>query len=111
MELEIGAASKSDYAAKAIRRISDNAAYQANVVAIDGLVKTLKYHHIVAWGKWLGFTPETVNKSLIDAEVDNAPADAVQKIDGVWICLEDIKNETNRKRVDDIAMSSANRDH
>jgi hypothetical protein len=92
-----------------IKRISDKAAYEANMAAISTLVRTQKYHHIVAWGKFLGFTPETVKKSVSEAEAENAPADAIQKIDGRWRCLADIENESNRQRVNDIATGFRSR--
>jgi len=84
---------------------SDRAAYTANAAAIDELVSTEKYHHMVAWGKWLGFTPRTVEKYVNQAEDENAPTDAVQKIDGQWVRLQDVANETNRRRVDEIART------
>ena len=67
-----------------IPSISDPAANEANIAAIDKLVKTRKYHHIVAWGKWLGFSPQTVQQSVEQAEADQAPEDAIQKIDRRW---------------------------
>ena len=89
-----------------IPRISDQAAYEANITAIDQRVTTDKYFHIVAWGKWLGFTPETVRQALEVAESDLAPSDAIQKIDGRWLRLHDIQNESNRNRVDELARRS-----
>ena len=93
-----------------IPRVADKVANDANIASIDRLVKTPKYHHIVAWGKWLGFTPETVCKHIQEAEADSAPADAIQKIDGQWLRLADIANETNRRRVEEIANSDGFRD-
>jgi hypothetical protein len=86
-----------------IPKVSDRAANDANLAAIDRLVRTQKYHHIIAWGKFLGFTPVTITQTISDAEVDNAPADAIQKIDGRWNTLADIENETNRQRVEALA--------
>ncbi len=88
---------------RVIRDMSDEAVNQANVKGIDTLVKTQKYRHIVAWGKFLGFTPATVLEYVRQAEADNAPADVIQQIDGKWLRLEDIKNETNRHRVSELA--------
>ena len=87
-----------------IPKIIDNVANHANSAAIDALLKTLKYGHIVAWGKWLGFTPEAVLKYVQDADADDAPADAIQKIDGQWLRLGDIHNESNRRQVDEMAL-------
>lgn len=84
---------------------SDAAAFSTNASAIDQHVSTDRYHHIIAWGKWLGFTPKTVEKYLTQAVADDAPADSVQKIDGQWVRLGDVGNETNRKRVDEIATN------
>jgi hypothetical protein len=86
-----------------IPRIADEAANSANMAEIDRLVSTQKYRHIVAWGKWLGFTPVAVLQIVREAEADNAPPDAIQKIDGRWLRLEDIANETNRRRVEELA--------
>lgn len=87
-------------------RISDRAAYEANIVAIDNVAKTQKYYHIIAWAKWLGFIPETARKILEEAQLDDAPPDALQKVDGRWLCLGDINNESNRNRVDNLAKES-----
>ncbi len=76
------------------------------MVEIDNVVKTQKYHHIVAWAKWLGFTPESARKIIEEAQLDDAPADAIQKVDGRWLCLGDINNESNRNRVDNLATDS-----
>lgn len=90
-----------------IPRLSDELAKEANLAAIDRLASTDKYHHIVAWGKWLGFTPSTVVESIRLAEAENPPADVVQKVDGKWVRLGDVANESNRQRVDEIAKSSS----
>lgn len=86
-----------------IPSMADAAANQANIAEIDRLVKTDKYIHVVAWGKFLGFTPATVLKYVQEAETDGAPADAIQKIEGRWLTLDDITNDSNRKRVEEIA--------
>ena len=92
--------------ASTIPRISDTAAYRENMVAIDRMVSTPKCYHIIAWGKWLGLTPETVRNIIEAAQSDNAPPDAIQKIDGRWLRLQDIENESNRNCVDDLASGS-----
>lgn len=89
-----------------IPSMSDRAANDANLAAIDRQVRTEKYHHIVAWGKFLGFTPATITTSIQQAETDEAPLDAIQKVDGKWLRLGDIENETNRERVNAIAGQS-----
>src|SRR5689334_8664917 len=81
-----------------IPSIADLAANNANMAAIDRLVATRTYHHIVAWGKWLGFTPDTVRNLVQEAEADGAPANAIQKIDGKWLTSGDIQNEGNRSK-------------
>lgn len=86
-----------------IPSIFDRAANDANMAAIDQHVRTTKFRHIVAWGKWLGFTPETVQKSVEQAEADHAPEDVIQKIDGEWLRVTDIANDANRKRFDELA--------
>lgn len=91
----------------AIPRMADRAANDANIAAIDRLCRTQKYRHIVAWGKFLGLTPTTICSSLEQAEADNAPVDAIQKVGGAWLCLGDIVNETNRKAVGDLATPAA----
>ena len=49
-----------------IASTADRNAYSVNCLAIDNLVKTKRFRYIVAWGKWLGFTPDAVQKlSLI----------------------------------------------
>ena len=77
--------------------------------AIDTAVQATRYTYIVAWGKWLGFTPATVLDYLAQAEADGAPLDSTQKIDGIWLGLDDIANETNRKRVEALAGESPKR--
>ena len=47
-----------------IPSVSDMVANTENMDAIDRLVVCGKHRHIVAWGKWLGFTPQTVLKSV-----------------------------------------------
>ena len=86
-----------------IPRSSDRAANAANIAAIDKLVSTGTYHHIMAWGKFLGFTPTTVSRQVTEAEADQAPFDSIQKIDGRWLRLSDIVNESNRRRVAELA--------
>lgn len=88
---------------RVIRSISDAAAYKANCEAIDRLVGKCGYPYIVAWGKFLGFTPETVHEYVRQAEVDNAPMEAIQKLDDGWSVVSSIKNETNRRRVMELA--------
>ena len=78
---------------------SDRAAYEANMAAIDRLIGQCRYPYIVAWGKFLGFTPQAVQEYVQDAEADNAPAESIQKFDDGWSVLSDIVNETNRQRV------------
>jgi hypothetical protein len=73
------------------------------IAAIDRLVKADTYRHIIAWGKWLGFTPSAVQESVRLAESENAPADVLQKVDGEWIRVGDIVNEEDRSQVDAIA--------
>lgn len=84
----------------------DRASTAANSAAIDRLIPTTRYPYLVAWAKWLGFTPEAVRQGVLEAEKDNAPQDSIQKIDGRWLVLDDIKNDTNRKRVEKIARAS-----
>ncbi|WP_459556770.1 hypothetical protein [Lacunimicrobium album] len=86
-----------------IPSITDTVANAANMAAIDLLVVTRKYRHIVAWGKWLGITPQTVLKTIELAEKEDAPEDSIQKIDGRWLRVVDIVNQTNRNRVDELA--------
>ena len=90
-----------------IASISDKTAHAENIAAIDRLVVPGKYRHIVAWGKWLGFTPQTVLKSIELAKAEDAPEDAIQKIDGRWIRVGDIANQTNRDRVAELARCSS----
>ena len=77
------------------------------MIAIDRLVKPTKYRHIVGWGKWLGFTPDTVRRELIQAENDDAPIDVVQKAGDRWLRLDDIQNETNRLRVIELSKNNS----
>ena len=86
-----------------IPSISDTVANSENMEAIDSRIVPGKYRHIVAWGKWLGFTPQTVLESVELADADDAPEDAIQKIDGRWLRVGDIANQTNRERVDKLA--------
>lgn len=90
-----------------ISSISDRVAYRENMDAIDRWVRSRKYAFIIAWGKWLGFTPETVLSYIAQAEADDAPLDVTQKIDGVWLRVSDIANDTNRNRVEALADESA----
>lgn len=88
-----------------IPSVSDEAARKANDEAIDRLVGECRYPYIVAWGKFLGFTPEAVQEYVREAEANDAPPDAIQKIDGEWLTVTGIRNETNRKRVLELANS------
>ena len=90
-----------------IPSITDKTADAANLAAIDSLVKALNHPYVVAWGKWLGFTPTAVQQSVSEAEADNAPHKAIQKIDGRWLTLEDINNDQNRRTVEEIANKGA----
>ena len=92
--------------ASVIPKIADAVAYEANMIEIDRLVKTTKYRHIVGWGKWLGFTPDTVQRELAQAENDDVPIDVVQKAGNRWLRLGDIQNETNRLRVIELSKIS-----
>jgi hypothetical protein len=94
---------QTDSTGSVILSISDKAANDANMAAIDQLVGMTRYRHIVAWGKLLGFTPQTVQKSIIQAEAESAPSDAIQKIDGNWFRIGDIANDANQQRVNDLA--------
>lgn len=76
--------------------------------AIDTLIGASRYPYIVAWGKWLGFKPETVRNDVVKAETDDAPHESVQKIDGRWVFLADIQNDSNRQRIIAIAGSRGN---
>lgn len=58
---------------------------------------------IEAWGKFLGFTASTISTQLQEAQADSAPREAIQKIDGRWLTLDDIQNATNRQRVIELA--------
>jgi hypothetical protein len=86
--------------------IADQVANAANQAAIDRLVSSEKYPCIVAWGKWLGFTPETVLQQVRQAEADNAPADAIQKVQEGWLRLADITSEVNRAAVVGLSHSA-----
>lgn len=86
-----------------IPNMADKSANDANIAAIDRLVRTEKYHHILAWGKFLGFTPATISSILLEAETDKAPENAIQKVDGKWLTVDDIENESNRLRVNGLA--------
>ena len=86
---------------------ADPVAYRANMRAIDEQVAPKTYAYIIAWGKWLGFTPFSVQRSVDEAVVDNAPLDVIQKIDGKWLHLDGIANDTNRNRVMALANPSA----
>jgi hypothetical protein len=90
---------------RVIPSVSDAAAYEANCDAIDRLVGECQYPYIVAWGKFLGFSPETVKEYVEQAEADNAPAEAIQKSDDKWMLLSSVKNESNRKRVMELAAT------
>ena len=87
-----------------IPSISDTAAYKANCEAIDRLVGECRYPYIVAWGKFLGLAPETVKEYLVTAEADKAPTEAIQKFDDEWMLLSTIRNESNRRRVIELAQ-------
>ncbi|AMV17412.1 hypothetical protein [Planctomyces sp. SH-PL14] len=81
----------------------------ANIAAIDRLVDATRYPYVVAWGKWLGFTPQAVQKNVLQAQEDNAPPESIQKIDGQWRVLDDIQNDENRRRVVQFARSAHGR--
>lgn len=89
---------------RVIRRISDPGANEANCDAIDRLIGECRHPYIVAWGKFLGFAPETVKEYIQKAEAENAPVEAVQKLDDEWILLSSIKDEVNRSRVANLAQ-------
>lgn len=89
-----------------IPSIADKAANSANSAAIDLMIDAARYPYIVAWGKWLGFTPETVQKTVAEAEADDAPPEAIQKINGRWSTLSDIVDESNRQHVAEIALGT-----
>lgn len=90
---------------RVIPNISDVSAYRANCDAIDRLIGECRYPYIVAWGKFLGFTPETVREYVQKAEADKAPTEAIQKLDDEWLVLSNINNETNRRRVMELAKT------
>lgn len=89
-----------------IPRQSDAVANAANVAAIDSVAGESRYRHVVAWGKFLGFTPETVRSAVELAAVEGAPIDAIQKIDGRWLTLADIQNDMTRQAVCDLAATN-----
>ncbi len=93
-------------AATVIPAIADRVANCENIVSIDLIAETQKYFHIVAWGKFLGFTPASVCRSISEAESDSAPHDSIQKINGRWLRLEDIRNQSNRQRVAELVAQS-----
>lgn len=95
--------------ASVIPRISDEAAMRTNMDAIDRIAGVTTYRHIVAWGKWLGFTPVAVQRELALAVQENAPADAIQKQDGRWARVGDIANDLNRQAVERLAESCSSR--
>jgi hypothetical protein len=86
---------------------SDRVAYKRNMEEIDRLVVSSRYPYIVAWGKWLGFTPEVVLKYVTLAESENAPEDSIQKTEGKWVRIGDVVNDTNRNRVEGLVNVSA----
>lgn len=95
--------SEGEKCERVIPSISDTAAYEANCEAIDRLIGKCPYPYIVAWGKFLGFSPEVVKEYVEQAIADNAPAEAVQKLEDGWMLLSSIKNEGNRSRVTSLA--------
>ncbi|QDT54295.1 hypothetical protein Pan44_23230 [Caulifigura coniformis] len=86
-----------------IPRLTDAAANAANCLAIDREAGDTRYRHIVAWGKFLGFTPATVRRELDRAEAENAPTNAIQRFDDGWHTVDTIANEANRARVEELA--------
>lgn len=88
---------------RAIPRISDTVAYKTNCEAIDRLIGECGYPYIVAWGKFLGFAPETVMEYVQQAEADKAPTDAIQKFEDQWMLLSAIRSDSNRRRVTELA--------
>jgi hypothetical protein len=82
---------------------SDAAANAANIAAIESAAGHSRFRHIVAWGKFLGFTPATVCREVERAEAENAPVNAIQKFDDGWHTVDDILNPTNRERVEKLA--------
>src|SRR5688572_12544131 len=78
---------------RVIPQQADAAANANNIAAIDRVSGHTAYRHIVAWGKFLGFTPETVLREIALAERENAPVDAIQKLDGRWHTVADIAND------------------
>jgi hypothetical protein len=91
--------------ATVIPSISDPVADSANLAAIDSTIKSTRYSYIVAWGKWLGFTPASIKESIAQAEADDASPDVIQKIDGEWLTLDDIVSQSNRTVVEAIAAT------
>lgn len=83
---------------------TDRAAWKANCEAINQVVGECRYPYIISWGKFLGFAPEAVMEQLEKAELDEAPFDAIQKVDDEWMLLSSIKNDTNRRRVMELAL-------
>lgn len=88
-----------------VSSLADIDANVANAAAIDRLVLTRKYFHVLAWGKLLGFTPATVGEYVKLAEMDDAPSDVIQKVNGRWLRVNDIENEESRTRVNLLAHS------
>ncbi len=89
--------------ARMIPSTADHAAWTANCQAIDRVTGTSRYPYIVAWGKFLGFTASTALDYLQKAEAENAPSEAIQKIEDQWLVVSNIRNETNRRLVIDLA--------
>lgn len=95
------------YSLSVIPSLADKAADRANIAAIDARVSPACYPYIVAWGKWLGFTPEIVSTFVAEAAADKAPRDAIQKIRGRWLRVKDICNDRNRETVKAAAAAGA----
>lgn len=93
----------------AIPNQSDAAVNTLNMANIESLAGQSRYCHVVAWGMFLGFTPATVRREVALAEAENAPLDAIQKLDGRWVTLDEIANGTNRSRVEELARGGATR--
>lgn len=94
----------ADDSSGVIPRISDPEANAANIAAIDREVGGSRFRHIVAWGKFLGFTPETVARCIELAEAEKAPLNAIQKFSNGWHTVHDIANEANRQSVERLAQ-------
>ena len=92
-----------------IPKQSDESANRANVLAIDKAAGGSRYAFIVAWGKFLGFTPDTVCREIERAEAEGAPLNAIQKIEGRWHTIDDIANDTNRSRVEALSRGTSTR--